>query len=397
MTLKKRNTYYIPTWKGDLSSNLFNVLVNIQKKPITRAVPVSGGNNIHGSHQLATNEPAVLIGRNSRVGNSQNNQITFNNGKNGLGGPGGIGRIARIFGPQPIKHWRLQLNTVSIDNSGNIIKSGSYNKTSIAHLMDRPGASIVNTRTPNTDPCATCDPSGNGGFGIQYYHRNNLTSFLYKNSKTCIKCTSADKIIKSGSTKLNKNYYTDSRAYLKSRCKTYDQKLSFTQLPSGINYPTKNTMQWPTENICGAQTFKMNSIPDISGCSPNIQLCNNNQTDATGAMNFATTTYKPNNYQYAQQGAVSSSSRIERLKYNTINKAASSLTSAFGAAAANAGKYRTNSEGGYFIKNKVFNCNQNNSIYYKKGNRNLHCTGIKTSQQLGLLPNKQGLTKCHRI
>ena len=72
MTLKKRNTYYIPTWKGDLSSNLFNVLVNIQKNQ-SRAVPVSGGNNIHGSHQLATNEPAVLIGRNSRVGNSQKN------------------------------------------------------------------------------------------------------------------------------------------------------------------------------------------------------------------------------------------------------------------------------------------------------------------------------------
>ena len=46
--------------------------------------------------------------------------------------------------------------------------------------------------------------------------------------------------------------------------------------------------------------------------------------------------YKPNNHQYAQQGAVSSSSRITRLKYNAITNSASSYRNAFGPHVANA-------------------------------------------------------------
>jgi len=62
--------------------------------------------------------------------------------------------------------------------------------------------------------------------------------------------------------------------------------------------------------------------------------------------------YKPNNYQYAQQGAVSSSSRVARLKYNTITNNASTYRNAYGLHVANALSYGVPSNG-YTIKDKI--------------------------------------------
>ena len=62
--------------------------------------------------------------------------------------------------------------------------------------------------------------------------------------------------------------------------------------------------------------------------------------------------YKPNNYQYAQQGAVSSSSRVARLKYNTITNNASTYRNAYGLHVANALSYGVPANG-YTIKDKI--------------------------------------------
>tara|TARA_B110000285_G_scaffold222356_1_gene276428 strand:+ start:463 stop:1875 length:1413 start_codon:yes stop_codon:yes gene_type:complete len=62
--------------------------------------------------------------------------------------------------------------------------------------------------------------------------------------------------------------------------------------------------------------------------------------------------YKPNNHQYAQQGAVSSSSRITRLKYNAITNVASSYRNAFGLHVANALAYGVPANG-YTVKDKI--------------------------------------------
>jgi hypothetical protein len=62
--------------------------------------------------------------------------------------------------------------------------------------------------------------------------------------------------------------------------------------------------------------------------------------------------YKPNNHQYAQQGAVSSSSRITRLKYNAITNSASSYRNAFGPHVANALAYGVPANG-YTVKDKL--------------------------------------------
>lgn len=62
--------------------------------------------------------------------------------------------------------------------------------------------------------------------------------------------------------------------------------------------------------------------------------------------------YKPNNSQYAQQGAVSASSLITRLKYNTITDNAYKYQVAYGKAVGNALAYGV-PEGGYTIKDKI--------------------------------------------
>ena len=62
--------------------------------------------------------------------------------------------------------------------------------------------------------------------------------------------------------------------------------------------------------------------------------------------------YKPNNPQYGQQGAVSSSARIQRLKYNSITDSANSYQTAYGKNVANALAYGVPANG-YTIKDKI--------------------------------------------
>ena len=62
--------------------------------------------------------------------------------------------------------------------------------------------------------------------------------------------------------------------------------------------------------------------------------------------------YKPNNPQYGSQGAVSSSSRIARLKYNSITNSSVAYNTAYGPAVANALAYGVPSPG-YTEKDKI--------------------------------------------
>ena len=89
------------------------------------------------------------------------------------------------------------------------------------------------------------------------------------------------------------------------------------------------------------------------------------------------TYYNPNNVQYAQQGAVDSSTRLARLNYNTITKNGASFNSASGAQYATAGKYHGESFSQYFIKNK----DSPPLIWKRNGNKtvcNTNCTGGQT-------------------
>tara|TARA_B110001450_G_C17611707_1_gene477547 strand:- start:61 stop:945 length:885 start_codon:yes stop_codon:yes gene_type:complete len=242
------------------------------------------------------------------------------------------------FRARPIRHWRKQL--FPRENSG----SG---KSAVGIPSDKPGGSV---HLGNSNPCD-----------------NNINIFMLKeniinNDEKCcttnITTNSKKNIIRSASTILNKNYYTDSRSYLKSRCKTYKQNLSGNINNNVDNYDENGNFLWPNENKDGPQ---VRNIDKNNHCDENKKC---------------TLIYKPNNRNFATQGAVSSSERLVRLKLNTINKNGASFETAFGSQAANAGRYHGTSEAPYFIKDKVNNCKKNN--FYRRGN---HTTCFSTTTQ----------------
>ena len=173
---------------------------------------------------------------------------------------------------------------------------------------------------------------------------NYLSQEIIKDKENeCGNCDPKKFIIKSGQTEKfinpinneepNIKYCYSNSSYLKSRCKTYNQLLS----GRSTNQVDK-TIRTTLECAIG---------------------CNDKKS-----VNF---TYKPNNENYSIQGAVSSSSRLHKLKYDTITDNAVSFKSAYGASAASAGKYRTYGGSPYFIKTKIDNtCNNRPLLRYRQ-------------------------------
>ena len=71
-----------------------------------------------------------------------------------------------------------------------------------------------------------------------------------------------------------------------------------------------------------------------------------------GDRSFVQIHYKPNNPQYAQQGGVSASARLLRLKYNSITTNTMKYRTAYGAAVGNEMAYGTQG-GTYTVKDKL--------------------------------------------
>jgi hypothetical protein len=104
-------------------------------------------------------------------------------------------------------------------------------------------------------------------------------------SNPCV--TGSFQITRSASTIIDKKFCANSKQYLQSRCKTYDQ-----------NQTLGAATETPNEYFGTSCTSKVDSTGNVEVCKPVI--------------------YKPNNKQFKQQGGVSSSSRIAKLKYDTI-------------------------------------------------------------------------------
>jgi hypothetical protein len=275
---------------------------------------------------------------------------------------------------RPMKHWRRKLqptpssgrsvNSVSlvIDTPGGTAKSGNgttcdcgdTNANSYAKFDEK----LLKIPSQTCEPCERVE---NKGF-VQVGNPANPNSYqiqtgLY-NTKYIGVCP-ANNVIKSAVTLMSKAYYGDTRAYLQSRCKRYEQKLSTNPVP-GIQYIGPDHMpNWPTDECNGPQTRLTGSClyPACSAAQRALP------TKCQG-----TTIYKPNNVPFARQGGVCSSTRTMSLRVNTVNLNGNSFYSAFGAEGANAGKYSTEYNPGYFLKNKLQppNC----KLYYgsKPGN-----------------------------
>ena len=257
-------------------------------------------------------------------------------------------RSAQPRRQNPIKHWRRQL----MPDQGNVT-----GKPRLNDVMWKPGGTSYLTKAAlHNDTCisgvtysgqkslltqnlfgkfvdmSNCNCNPESGLPNQDVIRNELSNFqpVYFNNPSRITRP------KSSQTILKKNYYTTTKAYLKSRVKLYDQN----QLLSNINQqggqqnalimqngqalnqrlPPSNT-NWvyaeqslnPQDKFNkGSQAFNSTyCVSDPSACCAYILDMSKCQIPIT---------YKPNNPFFSTQGAVDSSTRILQAKYAAITK-----------------------------------------------------------------------------
>ena len=167
-----------------------------------------------------------------------------------------------------------------------------------------------------------------------------------------ISCNPENNRIKSGICTLSQAYYETTSGYLQSRCRTAAQRLSTTKKADGVYYPTVAgnipfEFLYPTNEPNGPQVYQSKN------CS-NPKTYNNNALNQP-ANSYCSTIYKPNNPQFACQGAVSGSTRLQKLKADTITSNGFSFYSAYGATMANAGNFQgTNTSSNYYVKNRNY-------------------------------------------
>jgi len=223
------------------------------------------------------------------------------------------------FKAQPINHWRKKL--IPNDNSGGINR-----RAGIGMPMDTPGGSIYLGNVITNTNCLLNNEDNGTGIKENIVKVND-THFI-KNDCLMNGCNPEKNRIKSASTIISKTYYKDSRAYLRARNNLYKQNLTALPVSTIIYLDESNNLLHPTDASNGPQVR-------------HTENCYNG--------NICQTIYKPNNRPFSQQGAVDSSSRIVRLKLNTINKNAASYKEIFGTTAS---KYMGASSTPYFLKSK---------------------------------------------
>jgi len=214
-----------------------------------------------------------------------------------------------------------------------------------------------------------------------------LINFVYDDStsKIQIQCTPYDNINFPSS-----NYSSDIRA-----------DPSWTHQGSGTRiFPPD---QGPGTSLVPGIRFTNNAILPAIGITSStfpinfpavpINITHNTQTYVTTQILTSNITpglhpvykkiyYKPNNSQFSQQGAVSSSSLITRIKYNTINTAAyksggnifnNTISNTYGSNIANALAYGV-SENPYTMKDKIGYPNITYPSFPKNSNIQKNCT-----------------------
>ena len=245
--------------------------------------------------------------------------------------------------PRPIQHYRKGISVTSLDNSTNSrqVKSSTGGGSLIGQMIDIPGGFSIKenvaNETSNTAEldrdCQTCQ-----GVGVisDWQPITNLTEKPEPETQSRQYCCNQERNallrVRPVSTRLDKNYYTTKHEYLYNRCQTFEQK-KFNYLSSG------SSTEKPGAPLSQNNVYKAN-------CNPNLEiqyalsllsqsLVSQSLSDVamypealtpSNPRGCETVQYKPNNYKYAKQGAVSSSDRLLRLSVETANQNLSNIT-----------------------------------------------------------------------
>lgn len=234
------------------------------------------------------------------------------------------------FKPNPIKHWRKQLQPNQLVNS---------RKVSVRQAIDIPGGTTrLNAKIQLINQSNEfCSENVNQ---IPNYIKNNDMGI----DNNCL-IYNPQRIQRSASTIVKKNYYQTHSAYLKSRVRLYNQNQTLSQRVNNRYYDISENLQvLPPSNSSteGSQLFNSTYIIDPSFNTSCINGCN-----------YPNVIYKPNNVHYSKEGAVTSNLRTFNLQREVINKNAYSFRRYFGTTTVNNSKYRGIGEAP--ITTKTFN------------------------------------------
>jgi len=226
-----------------------------------------------------------------------------------------------LFLANPLRHYRREIASVKV---------GSCNpRTSHSiDVMNRPSSSIMKETSSGTlenglatndelavtlpkNKCETYDGVTSGSCSVILSPADN--------ARRRLRGSGVKRVF--DETTSNRIYYSDHKQYLNSRSKTFEQ--------NQYNYMRS-----------GDATSK-----------PGSADAQNNGYSAQG-IKKCTNYYKPNNYQFAVQGAVSSGDLITRKKYNTITNNTEAYRKAFGTSVANALAYGV-PPNGYTLKERM--------------------------------------------
>ena len=235
-----------------------------------------------------------------------------------------------IMKPLPLKIYRKEIASVSLNTCNRRVSSKVFS-------FETPGATITNSKISDTlanGYANTIDmtlPNLKG----EYPGSSCDANILVSNPVTDNRCLSAQnnakrRVRSSGMiarkfnvVNNNDTYYTNTNQYLDSRNKKFTQN-SYHMLRAG------NAANLPGTAAALSNVYASNTISHCKGAN----------TDALTTA-YVPVYYKPNNSRFAEQGAVSSSARILRLKYDTVTGAGAKLQASFGKATANALAYST--------------------------------------------------------
>jgi hypothetical protein len=280
------------------------------------------------------------------------------------------------------------MNRIVKSSKGASLGGGAGGLGLLNQMLDNPGGYIVKQNSLDettgenqlNKDCATCE--GVGIVATYYPNTPYLTENPEANTQNKVLCCNAQKKalrrVLPANTNLKKNYYTTHTQYLQNRCQTYQQKaFNFqTNTPNSVNVKPGSPLALlntyfancqPNGEIYEATEIalinKMLSIMGSEGILTPDEIAAfkelndytfdnlfnylkglNNETAIAFFIDFINNpyygvpfagpnnpvgcklvVYKPNNPQFAKQGAVSSSTRMLKLNVSTIQTNAASL------------------------------------------------------------------------
>jgi len=255
-----------------------------------------------------------------------------------------------------------------------------YNFIRQGRAQVKPGSSIASNNTYSPNGISHCQQPY-----ISVNNNNNTFTYTWLDNKTYTvtlpegqyDINELNKAFQNSMTENNTFFIQNETSYLFLFNFEYDnmnnvitlQVLPFTNYLTNtggnrytlkINYTVANITSW----ISGGVITVTNSTISVIIPSSNFQHIIGFTSGAYNApsqssniqphitSNYVKMNYKPNNSQFAVQGAVSGSNFILRKKYNTITDVASRLQSAYGSATANALAYGVSSQQ-YTLKSQI--------------------------------------------